>query len=193
MLCRNLSAPQWVYLALEAQRPAEIELMKDRAVVNLQSIEVVQVETYIVMNVRIVTVVSQSSLKHVLRLFRSIQFDQNVPPIDVRLHEIRTHANSLPVQAVRLFQSRLILGYQIGQIHENAQMIRRYSRLIRFARFGARQQRLCFHIRQFRFLEHFQMVVRSTNIDMSANIVVLNLDGFLEKSQRFDVFAGVFQ
>jgi len=76
-----------------------------------------------------------------LRLFRSVELEQNVTPVYIRLCVIGTHADGLPVQHVRLFQTRLVFSDQIGQVQQDVQMVGSYAGLVRLARFGFRQQR----------------------------------------------------
>lgn len=75
--------------------------------------------TYVVVYVWVVGVVKQRSFVHFLRFFRPVEFEQNVSAIYVRLRVIGSHADGLPVKHVRLFQTRLIFSYQIGQIQQN--------------------------------------------------------------------------
>lgn len=77
------------------------------------------VYTYVVVYVWVVGVVKQRSFVHFLRFFRPVEFEQNVSAIYVRLRVIGSHADGLPVKHVRLFQTRLIFSYQIGQIQQN--------------------------------------------------------------------------
>jgi len=96
--------------------------------------------THIIIYVRVVGVVKQSPLVHFLRFLRPVELEQNVSAIYVRLRVIRPHADGLSVQHVRLFQARLIFGYQIGQVQQNVQVVGSNASLVRLAWFGFGQQ-----------------------------------------------------
>lgn len=98
-------------------------------------------DTYIVINVRIIAVVEQSTLVNLLSLLGTIKFDENIAAIYVSLSVIGSHAYRLSVQQISLLESRRVLSYKIRKIDEYVQMIRCDACLIRLARFSFREQR----------------------------------------------------
>lgn len=51
-------------------------------------------------------------------------------PADVRLFEVRPHADGLPVELIGLLQPRLVRSDQIGQVYVHVEMVRRHTRRI---------------------------------------------------------------